>query len=124
MPCLRTSRVGRSRSSLFRRMRMGERKKSISTNIAFAVIDFLAASSTPAFAKVIHRHPVAPKAHEDAPAIPLTSIHVLGDRPAPFALDAKAAFMIGADTGAVLYAYNEHEKMHPATLAKIMTFHL
>ncbi|MGC2441755.1 D-alanyl-D-alanine carboxypeptidase family protein, partial [Candidatus Binatus sp.] len=53
-----------------------------------------------------------------------TSIHVLGDRPAPFALDARAAFMIDADTGAVLYAYNEHEKMQPASLAKIMTFYL
>jgi D-alanyl-D-alanine carboxypeptidase (penicillin-binding protein 5/6) len=103
---------------------MGVRKKSISTNIAFAVIAFLAASSTPAFAKVIHRHPVAPKAHEDAPAVPLTAIRVLGDRPAPFALDARAAYMIDADTGAVLYAYNEHEKMQPASLAKIMTFYL
>ena len=32
--------------------------------------------------------------------------------------------MIDADTGAVLYAYNEHEKMQPASLAKIMTFYL
>ena len=30
--------------------------------------------------------------------------------------------MIDADTGSVLYAYNEHEKMQPASLAKIMTF--
>src|ERR1700722_2591241 len=124
MRCLRTSRVGRSRSSLFKRMRMGVRKKSISTSIAFAVIAFLAASATPSFAKVIHRHPVAPKVHEDVTFVPLTSIHVLGNRPAPFALDAKAAFMIDADTGAVLYAYNEHDKMQPASLAKIMTFYI
>ena len=32
--------------------------------------------------------------------------------------------MIDADTGAVLYAYNEHEKMQPASLAKIMTFYI
>src|SRR5258708_30732662 len=32
--------------------------------------------------------------------------------------------MIDADTGAVLYAYNEHVKMQPASLAKIMTFYL
>jgi D-alanyl-D-alanine carboxypeptidase (penicillin-binding protein 5/6) len=103
---------------------MGVRKKSMSKTIAFAVIALLAASSTSSFAKVIHRHPVAPKAHEEAPAVPLTSIHVLAGRPAPFALDAKAAIMIDADTGAVLYAYNEHEKMQPASLAKIMTFYI
>src|SRR5258708_40124671 len=32
--------------------------------------------------------------------------------------------MMDADTGAVLYAYNEHDKMQPASLAKIMTFYL
>jgi D-alanyl-D-alanine carboxypeptidase (penicillin-binding protein 5/6) len=32
--------------------------------------------------------------------------------------------MIDADTGAVLYAFNEHQKMQPASLAKIMTFYL
>jgi D-alanyl-D-alanine carboxypeptidase (penicillin-binding protein 5/6) len=103
---------------------MGVRKKPISKTIALSVIAILAASSTSSFAKVIHRHPVAPKVHQEAPAVPLTSIHVLGDRPAPFALDAKAAMMIDADTGAVLYAYNEHDKMQPASLAKIMTFYL
>ncbi len=103
---------------------MGVRIKSISNIIALAAIAILAASSTPSFAIVIHRHPVAPKPHEEAPAVPLSSIHVLGDRPAPFALDARAAMMIDADTGAVLYAYNEHARMQPASLAKIMTFYL
>ncbi len=103
---------------------MGVRIKPISKIIALAVVAILAASSTSSFAKVIHRHPVAPKVHQEAPAIPLTSIHVAGNRPAPFALDAKAAIMIDADTGAVLYAYNEHDKMQPASLAKIMTFYL
>ena len=118
------SRAGLSRSNLLKLMRMGVRKKSIPKIIAFALIAMLAAGSNTSFAKVIHRHPVAAKPHEDAPIVPLTSIHVLGDRPAPFALDARAAFMIDADTGAVLYAYNEHEKMQPASLAKIMTFYL
>ncbi|MDB5108679.1 MAG: hypothetical protein JWM69_1620 [Candidatus Binatus sp.] len=49
---------------------------------------------------------------------------MLGDRPAPFALDARAAYMVDVDTGAVLYAFNEHEKMQPASLAKIMTFYV
>src|SRR6202161_2639413 len=122
MTTLRTSRVGRSRSSLFRRMRMGVRNKPISKIIGFAAIAILAA--TPSFARVTHRHPVAAQPHADVAIVPLSSIHVLGDRPAPFALDAKAAMMIDADTGAVLYAYNEHEKMQPASLAKIMTFYL
>lgn len=60
---------------------------------------------------------------EAAPAV-LNQIHVLGDRPAPFALDARAAMMIDARSGAVLYAYNEHQKMQPASLAKLMTFYL
>src|SRR5208282_5357735 len=107
---------------------MGVREKSISKAIAFAALAILAAGSNPSFARVIHRYPTASKrataADEEAPAVPLTAIHVLGDRPAPFALDAKAAMMIDADTGAVLYAFNEHQKMQPASLAKIMTFYL
>src|SRR5271155_6173521 len=105
-------------------MRKGVREKSISKIVALAGLAILAAGSSPSFARVIHRHPVAKAAPVEAPAVPLTSIHVLGDRPAPFALDAKAAVMIDADTGTVLYAYNEHEKMQPASLAKIMTFYL
>jgi D-alanyl-D-alanine carboxypeptidase (penicillin-binding protein 5/6) len=49
---------------------------------------------------------------------------VLGDRPAPFGLNAKAAMMIDARSGATLYAYNEHVKIQPASLAKLMTFFL
>ncbi len=103
---------------------MDVREKLVSKIVALAVITFLAASSSPSFARVIHRHPVVKAAPEEAPAVPLNTIHVLGDRPAPFALDARAAIMIDADTGAVLYAYNEHQKMQPASLAKIMTFYL
>ena len=105
----------------------GVRKKSISMAVAFAALAIAVASSTPSLARVIHRHPTESRrtaAQEEAPAVPLSAIHVLGDRPAPFALDAKAAIMIDGDTGAVLYAFNEHQKMQPASLAKIMTFYL
>ena len=63
-------------------------------------------------------------ASQEAPAVSLTDIHVFGDRPAPFALDAKSAMMVDQQTGAVLYSYNEHARMQPASLAKIMTFYL
>ncbi len=70
---------------------------------------------------------VRPRHHaaaEETPGIPLNQIHVLGNRPAPFALEAKAAMLVAARSGTVLYAYNEHEKMQPASLAKIMTFYI
>jgi len=60
----------------------------------------------------------------DVSAVPLDKIRVLGDRPAPFGLNAKAAIMIDARSGATLYAYNEHDKIQPASLAKLMTFYL
>jgi D-alanyl-D-alanine carboxypeptidase (penicillin-binding protein 5/6) len=63
-------------------------------------------------------------ARATAPAMPLSEIHVFGGRPAPFALDAHAAIMIDERSGTVLYAYNEHERMQPASLAKMMTFYL
>jgi D-alanyl-D-alanine carboxypeptidase (penicillin-binding protein 5/6) len=59
-----------------------------------------------------------------APAMPLNQIHVFGDRPAPFALDAHSAILIDAQSDDVLYAYNEHQRMQPASLAKMMTFYL
>ncbi len=58
------------------------------------------------------------------PPMDLGNIHVLGDRPAPFALYARAAYLIDAQSGDVLYAYNEHQRMQPASLAKMMTFYL
>ncbi len=79
--------------------------------------------SSPALAARSRR--AAERAEKEAPPeMSLADIHVLGDRPAPFALDAKAAILIDADSGTVIYAYNEHEKMQPASLAKIMTFYL
>jgi serine-type D-Ala-D-Ala carboxypeptidase (penicillin-binding protein 5/6) len=57
-------------------------------------------------------------------AVPFDKTPVLGDRPAPFGLNARAAMMIDARSGATLYAYNEHERMQPASLTKLMTFYL
>ncbi len=59
-----------------------------------------------------------------AELMPLNEIRVYGNRPAPFALAAKSAELMAIHSGAVLYAYNEHLKMQPASLAKMMTFYL
>ncbi|RJR31340.1 MAG: D-alanyl-D-alanine carboxypeptidase [Desulfobacteraceae bacterium] len=64
------------------------------------------------------------KQTEAPPAALLKGITVFGGLPAPFLLDAKAALLVDAKTGALLYAYNEHEQMQPASLAKLMTFYL
>src|ERR1700728_381331 len=61
-------------------------------------------------------HGATHAAKEAPPEVALSDIHVLGDRPAPFALDAKAAMLIDATTGTEIYAYNEHLKMQPASL--------
>jgi D-alanyl-D-alanine carboxypeptidase (penicillin-binding protein 5/6) len=58
------------------------------------------------------------------PIVPLAQIRAYDGLPAPFSLQAKSALMIDERTGAELYAFNEHEKMQPASLAKIMTFYL
>jgi D-alanyl-D-alanine carboxypeptidase (penicillin-binding protein 5/6) len=58
------------------------------------------------------------------PVVPLNQITVFGNRPAPFALDAHAAVLLNAQSGEMLYGYNEHERMQPASLAKMMTFYL
>src|ERR1700674_2259467 len=100
----------------------GVREKSVLKIVAvLAIAVLVGAGSDPACAAGARRRAAA---RADAPAMDLSHIHVFGDRPAPFALDAKAAMMIDANTGAVLYAYNEYEKMQPASLAKIMTFYL
>ena len=61
---------------------------------------------------------------EPTPLMPLNEIRVYGNRPAPFALAAKSAELMAVHSGAVLYAYDEHLKMQPASLAKMMTFYL
>jgi D-alanyl-D-alanine carboxypeptidase (penicillin-binding protein 5/6) len=58
------------------------------------------------------------------PIVALSQIQVFGGLPAPFPLEAKSALLIDERTGTPLYSFNEHEKMQPASLAKIMTFYL
>jgi D-alanyl-D-alanine carboxypeptidase (penicillin-binding protein 5/6) len=81
------------------------------------------AAGSPAAARA-RGHGARPEQAEPPPAVALSEIHVLGDRPPPFALYAKAAMLADANTGQALYAFNEHERMQPASLAKIMTFYL
>jgi D-alanyl-D-alanine carboxypeptidase len=54
----------------------------------------------------------------------LEAIRVLGTGPAPFALVARSAMLTEFHSGEVLYAYNGHMRMQPASLAKIMTFYI
>lgn len=70
------------------------------------------------------RQHAAKASREAPPAVALGQIHVFGNLPAPFALDAKSAMLVDARTGIELYGFNQHEKMQPASLAKIMTFYL
>ncbi len=44
--------------------------------------------------------------------------------PNPLGVKARSGLLMDAATGQVLYAFNEHEKVQPASLAKIMTFDL
>ncbi len=82
----------------------------------------LMCSAAVALAASHHKH--AARVEHAENTIALSQIHVLGDRPAPFALDARAAILVDGKTGVVLYAFNEHQRMQPASLAKIMTFYL
>ncbi|MBV8775123.1 MAG: D-alanyl-D-alanine carboxypeptidase [Deltaproteobacteria bacterium] len=70
------------------------------------------------------RHGHARRKAEAAPPTSLKEIQVYGNRPAPFALAAKSVELMAIHSGAVLYAYNAHLKMQPASLAKMMTFYL
>jgi serine-type D-Ala-D-Ala carboxypeptidase (penicillin-binding protein 5/6) len=101
-----------------------ERFVSFAT-LSLAAAMLLVAAASPAVAR---RRAPARSGHaaraKAPPIIPLSQIHVLGNRPAPFALDARAAMLIDATSGETLYSYNEHERMQPASLAKIMTFYL
>jgi serine-type D-Ala-D-Ala carboxypeptidase (penicillin-binding protein 5/6) len=79
----------------------------------------------PADAAARHGRATSHAAHaERLPIIPPKDIHVFDNLPAPFGLDAGSALLIDAKSGTVLYAYNEHERMPPASLAKLMTFYL
>ena len=69
-------------------------------------------------------HRLRSKASEPAPAVPLNQIHVFGNLPAPFAVEGSAAQLVAMRSGTVLYAFNEHARTQPASLAKMMTFYL
>ena len=69
------------------------------------------------------RHIRSPK-HEVAGVVPLNQIHVIGNLPAPFVVEGSAAQLVALRSGTVLYAFNEHVKTQPASLAKMMTFYL
>lgn len=88
--------------------------------IGVALVLTLLSGSAAAAAKRAAKGPAA----KATPAAALENVRVLGGRQAPFALDARAAMLVEAHTGVVLYSYNEHERVQPASLAKLMTFYL
>jgi D-alanyl-D-alanine carboxypeptidase (penicillin-binding protein 5/6) len=88
----------------------------------FATLLIIALGAAPTAAA--RRHVRSPAERTAPPIVPLNQIYVYGGHPAPFALDAKAAQLIAVRSGTVLYAYNQHVKMQPASLAKMMTFYL
>src|SRR5215469_16611195 len=94
--------------------------KFIRKSIFFTAVGMMLVS---AMAMAAH-HGHAGRKAEPAPVMPLNQIRVYGNRPAPFALAAKSAELMAVHSGAVLYAYQEHLKMQPASLAKMMTFYL
>jgi serine-type D-Ala-D-Ala carboxypeptidase (penicillin-binding protein 5/6) len=92
----------------------------IHRSIAFALLTIMLGSAI----AIAARHEHGRHKSEPTPLIPLNQIRVYGNRPAPFALAAKSAELMAVHSGAVLYAFNEHLKMQPASLAKMMTFYL
>jgi D-alanyl-D-alanine carboxypeptidase (penicillin-binding protein 5/6) len=92
--------------------------------IAGIMIVAMLAAANDAGAQKARRKRGSAAAKQQEPSATLDQVRVLGSGPAPFALDARSVMLVDARTGAVLYAYNEHEKMQPASLAKIMTFYL
>jgi len=89
--------------------------------VVIAVALAVALGTAPVVAARRARHAAGAQAPS---AVPLSQIHVLGDRPVPFGLDAKSAMMVDARSGAILYAYNEHNRIQPASLVKLMTFYI
>jgi serine-type D-Ala-D-Ala carboxypeptidase (penicillin-binding protein 5/6) len=69
-------------------------------------------------------HRLRSKAGEPAPAVPLNQIHIFDSLPAPFAVAGTAAELVAVHSGTILYAFNEHARTQPASLAKMMTFYL
>src|SRR5262249_37432375 len=86
------------------------------------------ASAAAATVLLVYAGVSAARRRDKAPAAPTPAppgqIQVFGGGPAPFALDARSQVLIEAHSGQVLYAHNEHLRMQPASLAKILTFHI
>lgn len=75
-------------------------------------------------AKLAAPHRLRSRATAPAAAVPLNQIHVFGNLPAPFAVAGSAAELVAVHSGTMLYAFNEHVRTQPASLAKMMTFYL
>lgn len=69
-------------------------------------------------------HRVRSAATAAPPAIPLNQIQVFDHLPAPFAVAGSSAELVALHSGTVLYAFNQHARTQPASLAKMMTFYL
>jgi D-alanyl-D-alanine carboxypeptidase (penicillin-binding protein 5/6) len=87
---------------------------------ALLLIPVVARNADPARAP----HRVRGKATQTRPSFPLNQIHVFDNLPAPFAVEGSSADLVALHSGTVLYAFNEHVKTQPASLAKMMTFYL
>jgi D-alanyl-D-alanine carboxypeptidase (penicillin-binding protein 5/6) len=69
-------------------------------------------------------HHVRSPKHEVTGTVSLKQIHIIGNLPPPFVVEGSAAQLVALRSGTVLYAFNEHVKTQPASLAKMMTFYL
>ena len=90
-------------------------------------ISWLAMACAVGIARAAHHaetHHVRSPKHAVTGTAALNQIHVIGNLPAPFAVEGSAAQLVALRSGAVLYAFNEHVKTQPASLAKMMTFYL
>jgi len=97
----------------------------LGVGVLLGCVSLAATLTVPLAAAAAPPHRVRSAKMENPPAPPgLSQIRAFDDLPAPFSLEAKSALMIDERTGTELYAFNEHEKMQPASLAKIMTFYL
>ena len=92
----------------------------IGKSTVYALVGIIFASAI----AVAARHGRSKAKAESETLMPLNEIRVYGNRPAPFGLAAKSAELVALHSGTVLYAYDEHLKMQPASLAKMMTFYL
>jgi len=91
---------------------------------AFAIAIGVVALTTMAHAARHAAQRLRSRATATPAAVPLNQIQVLGNLPAPFAVAGSAAELVALHSGAVLYAFNQHTRTQPASLAKMMTFYL